>query len=201
MTPPMPSINVTSPRRSAARHARASASNGIERCSRAAAMSGDNGAAKRHGLTASRFAASRSSPCARSSNPVSLLFGLRGIEARGDGLQRPHAAAHGRELVDEPQRHERLADARARRRDEDRRHARSSGRTAAASAATCSAVCAAENVTRSRDVPGGTVGGRIAATRKPAVAQRRARGERARCAAHEQRHDRAPPPAAGRGPP
>ena len=30
-------------------------------------------------------------------------------------------------------------------------------------------VCAAENVTRSRDVPGGTVGGRIAATRKPAA--------------------------------
>ena len=29
-------------------------------------------------------------------------------------------------------------------------------------------VCAAENVTRSRDVPGGTVGGRIALTRNPA---------------------------------
>ena len=93
----------------------------------------------------------------------------RAVETGCHRFECLHAIPGCSELGNELDRHERLADIRSRRRDEDRRHATSSGRTAAASAATCSAVCAAENVTRSREVPGGTVGGRIAATRKPAL--------------------------------
>ena len=54
-----------------------------------------------------------------------------------------------------------------------RRRARASRRS------TCASVCAAESVTRSRDVPGATVGGRIAGTSRPRSSSAARRGERA----------------------
>ena len=86
MTPPIPSISVTPRRSLAARQYATSTSNGIERRSRLAAMSGDNGAAKRHGLTASRFFAPRSSPCARNSNAVSLPSGCAASKPEATGF-------------------------------------------------------------------------------------------------------------------
>ena len=86
MTPPMPSMSVTSVRSLIVRHHATSASNGIPRCSRAAAISGDSGAVKRHGLTASRFAEVTSRPCARSSDTVSLPSLLEPSKPDATGL-------------------------------------------------------------------------------------------------------------------
>ena len=70
-----------------------------------------------------------------------------------------------------------------------RRHGNSSA-SAAASASTWSRVWSADSATRSRDVPGGTVGGRMAVTRKPRAGERVGGLERARLAAAHVRHDR-----------
>ena len=46
--------------------------------------------------------------------------------------------------------------------------------SASASSSTCASVCAADSVTRSRALPAGTVGGRMATTQKPALSSARA---------------------------
>ena len=64
----------------------------------------------------------------------------------------------------------RLSDLGARSRDEDDHAwgtAPNTPASACSSRATCSSVCAADSVTRSRAVPGATVGGRIAGTYRP----------------------------------
>ena len=53
-----------------------------------------------------------------------------------------------------------------------------------------SSVCAALSATRRRDVPGATVGGRIAGTSEPVLEQRGRRVERALLVAAHERHDR-----------
>ncbi len=56
---------------------------------------------------------------------------------------------------------------------------------------TSSSLCAADSVTRSRLVPTGTVGGRMAGTHRPSCEQRRRRVERRLLAAEDDRDDRA----------
>src|SRR5690606_33997939 len=97
------------------------------------------------------------------------------IEARDNRLQRMNGATPASQRAHELDGDESLADLRARRRDEERAHVRFgassrdgiSAATAFATAATSSGEWAAENAKRSRAVPSGTVGGRIAVTRKP----------------------------------
>src|SRR5690606_40363051 len=96
------------------------------------------------------------------------------IEARDNRLQRMNGATPASQRAHELRGDESLADLRARRRDEERRHAGcapssrgTSAVTASATAATSSGECAAENANLRRAVPSGTVGGRIAVTRKP----------------------------------
>ena len=69
-----------------ARQKSTSASNGTVRCSRAAAMSGDSGAANRHGLTASRCAFVERQPLRAQQRPVSLPAALSIVKPEATGF-------------------------------------------------------------------------------------------------------------------
>ena len=117
-----------------------------------------------------------------------------GVAAGLDGLERDRHQALAAGEAEQPGRDQRLADARVRAGDEQaaaagrrRRHASSSAR-AAASRSTSPGSWAADRVMRRRDDPAGTVGGRMAGTKKPRARERRGHGQGPGLAAQ---HDRA----------
>ena len=124
------------------------------------------------------------------------------IARRGRGRDRnrsPPASARrparpgGAPMPDQAGGDEGLADVGAGRGDEDRAHAlrRMRVRTISASRAISASGCAALNDSRSRAVPSGTVGGRIA-TARIALGFEQLRGRERRCGlADHHRHDRA----------
>src|SRR5262245_4187068 len=96
-------------------------------------------------------------------------IGHRSIIAAHDRLERVDWLVGLAQIADERGSHEGLADVGAGRGDEVGSHsyANSFSRTISASRAISSSGCCAVNVRRRRAVPAGTVGGRIATTRKP----------------------------------
>ena len=128
----------------------------------------------------------RSSCAASGSKP--LTTGLIASTAR------PAAA----EVPDQAGGDEGLADVGAGRGDEERGHAlrcrrgaRMRVRTMSASRSISASGCCAVKVRRRRAVPAGTVGGRMATTRKPSLLEQPRGGERRLGLADDDRHDRA----------
>ena len=143
----------------------------------------------------------RLSPVAAASTSASVFGVVRRERLRG--LAGAHRTAAGAERARGRGGDPRLADVGAGAGDEDdhrvgtRRRGRRRARLRARPI--CSSVCAAESVTRSRDVPGATVGGRIAGTSSRGRAARRPR--RARVLRRRRRTGRSAtggPAAAGR---
>src|SRR5262249_33916579 len=106
------------------------------------------------------------------------------IETADHGFERSDFAPRGATMSDERRRHERLADIGAGTGDEDRGHVGACSRVWAPSGRSRHTTRArrsisasgwpAVKVNRSRAVPTGTVGGRIATTRKPSFSSCRA---------------------------
>ena len=180
MMPPTPSMNSMPSAASTA--ARLNATSCVEIDAAVLARGGEIGRQRRAetpGRDARRFRRRRLAGRARAAAPPgSLVSDHRGIEAAHHRLERCDRPGRPRAGADQPGGDEGLADIGAGRGDEDRRprsstRPRCASRTMPASRSIASSGCCAVNVSRSRAVPAGTVGGRMATARKPSSSSRR----------------------------
>ena len=125
----------------------------------------------------------------------------RRIAGRGDGkviathngLERIDRSTRFAQARDQAGGDEGLADVSARGGDKISGHRFRTitlSRTMVASRSIASSGCCAVNAKRRRDVPAGTVGGRIATARKPSFSMRRDASRARRCIANDHRYDR-----------
>ena len=152
-----------------------SSSNGRARRSRLLATSGESGAAYRQGEMRSISSTVTGLPSALSSIPASLPSASDTSKPVVTGLSASTGSPAVRPMAQQTGGDECLADVGAGRSNEERAHRPGNmrSRNTAARREMSSPLCSAENVSRSRAVPSGTVGGRIATTRKPSFSNNR----------------------------